>query len=60
MLVLCLNILDEIEMVKRNSGGDLVTASYDIIKGLPENKVVIGFHNTGKYLSIGFQKFGNF
>lgn len=54
MLVLCLNILDEIEMLKRNSGGDLVTASYDIIKGLPENKVVIGFHNTGKYLSIGF------
>lgn len=52
LLVLFLNILDEMEMVKINSGGDLVTASHDIIKGLPENKVVIGFHNIGNYLSI--------
>lgn len=49
---LFVNILDEMEMIKINAGGDLVTASYDIIKGLPDNKVVIGFHNTGNYFSI--------
>lgn len=49
---LFVNILDEMEMIKINAGGDLVTASYDIIKGLPDNKVVIGFHNTGNYLRI--------
>lgn len=49
---LFVNILDEMEMIKINAGGDLVTASYDIIKGLPDNKVVIGFHDTGNYLSI--------
>ncbi|XP_066259672.1 ionotropic receptor 40a-like isoform X2 [Euwallacea similis] len=43
---------DQLQRLRRRYGGDLVSATYEIVKSFPENKLIIGFDITDHHLVI--------